>query len=70
MSSLDRIINEYKELNRNPLSNCGITAGLVNDNDFRLWRLPILGPKDTAYRGLFFICAKFPEEYPITFYSL
>jgi ubiquitin-protein ligase len=66
MSSLDRIIEEFKNLNRNPISNCGITVGLINENDYRLWRLPILGPKDTSYKmGLFFICAKFPEEYPI-----
>ena len=66
MSSLDRIINEFKELISNPIKNCGITVGLVNLNDYRLWRLHIIGPKDTSYKlGVFFFCAKFPEEYPI-----
>ena len=31
----------------------------------------MLGPKDTPYKGgLFFMNIKFPEEYPLTFYSL
>ena len=34
---MERIINEYKELHDNPITNCGITVGLVNENDYRLW---------------------------------
>ena len=63
---MDRIINEFKDLNRNPISNCGITVGLVNENDYRLWKITMLGARNTSYKdGLFFLCAKFPEEYPI-----
>ena len=66
MSSLDRIIEEFKDINRNPISNCGITVGLVNENDYRLWKCYLIGPKDTSYRGgVFFMNVKFPEEYPI-----
>ena len=65
MSSLDRIIEEFKDLTRNPISNCGITISLQNEN-YRLWNVSILGPKDTSYRGgLFFMNVKFPEEYPL-----
>ena len=71
MSSLDRIIEEFKDINRNPISNCGITVGLVNENDYRLWKCYLIGPKDTSYRGgVFFMNVKFPEEYPLAFYSL
>ena len=66
MSSLDRVIEEFKDINRNPISNCGITVSLQNGNDYRLWKVSILGPKDSSYRGgLFFIGIKFPEEYPL-----
>ena len=63
---MDRIINEYHEINREPISNCGITIGRENENDYSLWKLSILGPKDTPYKGgLFFIGVKFPEDYPL-----
>ena len=63
---MERIINEYKELHDNPITNCGITVGLLNENDYRVWRVTMLGPKDTPYQGGFFwINIKFPEEYPI-----
>ena len=48
---MDRIINEFHDLNRNPLSNCGITVGIENENDYSLWKLTILGPKDTSYKA-------------------
>ena len=68
MSSLDRVIEEFKDINRNPIPNCGITVSLQNENDYRLWKVSILGPKDTSYKGgLFFIGIKFPEEYPLRF---
>ncbi len=65
---MDRIINEFHDLNRNPLSNCGITVGLQNENekDYSLWKLTILGPKDTSYKiGFFLLGVKFPEDYPL-----
>ena len=66
MSSLDRIIDEFKDLNRNPISNLGSIFRLVNENDYRLWIATMVGPKDTSYRfGLFYINVKFPEEYPL-----
>ncbi len=68
---MDRIINEFKDLNRKPVSNCGITTGLKNENDYRIWYLTLIGPKDSSYRGgIFRFYAQFPEEYPLTFYSL
>ena len=66
MSSLERIIYEYKDLVINPDPNCGILVSLENENDYRLWKVSLFGPKDTSYsKGLFFMNVKFPDEYPI-----
>ena len=63
--SLDRIIEEFKDINRNPISNCGVTVGLKNDNNYKEWKVSLLGPRDTSYRGgLFFLSIKFPDNYP------
>ena len=63
---MDRIIDEFKDIYKNSILNCGITIGLADINDYRLWKVSILGPKDTSYQGgLFWINIKFPEEYPL-----
>ena len=63
--SLDRVIEEFKDINRNPISNCGVTVGLKNESDYREWKVSLLGPKDTSYKGgLFFLSIKFPDDYP------
>ena len=65
MSALDRISKEYKDINRNPIANCGVTVGLFNEDDLRNWRVSLLGPKDTSYKGgLFYLSIHFPDEYP------
>ena len=57
----DRIIEEFKELTANPISNCGITIGLIN-GDYRLWNATKIGPKNSDYSGgLFRMNIKFPE---------
>ena len=59
-----RIMKEFIDLKENPISNCGITVDLMDDN-YREWKVSLLGPKDTSYRGgLFFLSIKFPESYP------
>ena len=63
--SAARILEEYKDINRNPISNCGITVGLMNANDPTRWRISLLGPKDTSYKnGLFYLSIQFPPDYP------
>ena len=65
MESLNRIIEEYKDLYRNPITNCGNTVGLVEENNYRKWRCTVMGPKDSSYReGLFYLYAEFHEKYP------
>ena len=63
--SEERIYEEYNDLSNNPLSNCGITVGLLNENSYRDWRVAMLGPKDTSYKGgIFFLNVHFPDNYP------
>ena len=65
MSGLERISKEFKDINRNPIANCGVTVGLFDDNDVTKWRVSLLGPKDTSYRGgLFYLSIHFPNDYP------
>ena len=60
-----RILEEFKDINRNPISNCGVTVGLLNENDPTKWRISLLGPKDTSYKGgLFYLSIDFPPDYP------
>ena len=65
MEGLNRIIKEYKDLINNPLGNCGVTVGLIDENNYRRWIVTIIGPKDTSYSGgLFYLSVTFPENYP------
>ena len=64
-TGVQRIMEEFKEINRNPISNCGVTVGLFNDGDPTRWRVSLLGPKDTSYKGgLFYLSIIFPSNYP------
>ena len=58
-------MEEYKDLNRNPITNCGFTIGLVKESNYRKWRCTVLGPQDSSYKGgLFEFYVEFPEKYP------
>ena len=60
-----RAHEEYQEINRNPIDNCGITVGLINKDIFTDWKITLIGPKDTPYKGgLFILNAHFPDDYP------
>ena len=59
-----RIWEDYKEIKKNPLFNCGVTVQ-PEDNDPTRWKACILGPKDTSYKGgLFYLSIQFPPDYP------
>ena len=62
---LDRISQEYRELNSNPITNCGITVGLVNEDSYKDWKVTMQAPSDSFYRGgLFLLNIHFPDNYP------
>ena len=45
----ERFVEEYRDLSKNPIENCGVTVGLVDDNSYDVWRITLMGPKDTPY---------------------
>jgi len=60
-----RAREEYIELLKNPKSNCGITVGLVTEDIFTDWKISLVAPKDTPYKGgLFTLNSHFPDDYP------
>ena len=65
LNAMKRLQEEYKDLSRRPLINFGITVGLFDEDNLFEWRVTILGPKDTCYKGgLFRLRIKFPNNYP------
>ena len=63
--ALKQIQKELIELQKDPLATLGVTAGLINQNDFFHWNITMLGPQDTPYAGgLFFLTVDFPDDYP------
>ena len=60
-----RIAQEFKDINRNPMANIGFSVGLPNENNVFEWRCTIMGPSDTSYKnGLFYLRVLFPDNYP------
>ena len=65
INSLKIIQEEFKQLNRSPLGNFGITVGLFDDENIYEWKCTMIGPKDTCYKnGLFYLKITFPKDYP------
>ena len=63
---MERIIYKFKELSIKPISCLGETAGLENNNDYKKWKVTLLGPRDSPYKGgLFLINIEFPDDYPL-----
>ena len=59
------VIEDFKELNRNPINNIIYTIGLEDDNNIYIWKLCTPGPRDTPYfRGFFLLRIEFPFDYP------
>ena len=62
---MDRIKEEYEDLRKNPITNCGIEVFLLDPNNVYEWVFTLFGPKDTSYNGgIFLLKALFPKNYP------
>ena len=60
-----RLKDEFRELNQNPNRNLPIFVGLVSEDDIFNWKVTVVAPKNTLYKGgVFIILIHFPDEYP------
>ena len=65
LRTINKLKEEFMDINNNPILNIGATVGLPDENNLFEWRLSIIGPSDTPYKdGLFFLTLEFPEDYP------
>ena len=65
LRTINKLKEEFMDINNNPILNIGATVGLPDENNLFEWRLSIIGPRDTPYKGgLFYLTLKFPENYP------
>ena len=63
--SLERIREEYKDLNYNPNVNLGLTVGLEKEDSYKDWIVHMIAPRDSIYRnGIFALNVHFPDNYP------
>ena len=61
------LLEEFKDLQRNPLEDLCITVGLSEEGNIYKWRVALIGPRDTSYmNGLFLLEIIFPIDYPNT----
>ena len=67
IKAMKMIKEEYDDLSKNNIntSYMTISVGLVNQDNIFEWKIAIIGPKDTSYKGgIFSVIIKFPENYP------
>ncbi len=67
IKAIKMIKEEYDDLSKNNIntSYMTISVGLVNQDNIFEWKIAIIGPKDTSYKGgVFSVIIKFPENYP------
>jgi len=63
--SLPYIKSEFDNIYTNPMSNLGLSVGLIHENDYTKWRITLTGPRDTPYSGgIYKIMINFPNNYP------
>jgi len=62
---MKKITQEFKDLEKNPIAEVGVSVGLVNEHNIFVWKCTLMGPNDSIYSGgLFYLIIKFPEDYP------
>ena len=65
MESITSIESQIEYLNKQSIPSLGITFGMYN-NDFNNWRVTMMAPADTSYKGgLFYLSIHFPQTFPL-----
>jgi ubiquitin-protein ligase len=63
-STMALIKNEFDNLYTNPISQFGLSIGLLHDNDYSKWRITLTGARDSSYEGgIYKIIISFPNNY-------
>ena len=64
-NTMKRLREEFKILLLSPMRSWTTTVKLPDEDNIFVWRLMLVGPKDSLYRGgIFYIYITFPEDYP------
>ena len=64
-NAMKRIREEFESIDKYPEPNIGLTAQLRDEDNIFRWRITIVGPKDTSYKGgIFVLYINFPDDYP------
>ena len=62
---MKRIREEYISINKSQISKYGILVGITDEDNYFHWRITLIGPKDTSYKGgIFVLYINFPDDYP------
>ena len=65
LEAMKRIWDEYREINRHPNPNIGLIVGLPEEDNIFKWRVSLVGPRDSSYKGgAFILFVEFPDNYP------
>ena len=65
LESLNKLKKEYNEFNNHHYSGSMSPVDLPDENNYFKWRLHLVGPKDTSYKGgLFIAIIDIPKDYP------
>ena len=56
---------EFDDIQNHPNTCTGCTVGLFDKNNYFVWKISLVGAKETVYSGgLFFLKIVFPNDYP------
>ena len=63
--AMKRIWKEFREINRFPDVNIGLSIGLPDQDNIFRWSASLTGPRDSSYKGgIFDLRVEFPDNYP------
>ena len=66
-NSLFFLINEFQNLDEEPMIDIGCQVWLKNDDNYYEWEGMMQGPKDSPYKGAFlYFTITFDHDYPYT----
>ena len=66
-ATLERITNEYQDIENDPLTDIGCDVYIEDDNNIKHWIGMFQGPEDSPYNGAFlYFTIDFKDDFPKT----